>query len=61
MNHSVKIRSEIRKNLLTNYAVAQRMGISISGFYVKLQKPMTDKEAEPFYRTIRELAAERMQ
>ena len=54
-----EIRAEILRENLQNYRVAEKMGISNSAFYQKLQRPVDEEKAKPFYAAIRELIAER--
>lgn len=61
MNYGLEIRAEIAKHHLQNYQVAERMNISNSLFYQRLQRSMTKEQAEKFFEAIRELAAERKQ
>ena len=54
-----EIRAEIRRNLLANYQVAERMGISISTFYQRMQRHMDEADAKPYFDAIHELVEER--
>ena len=54
-----QIREKIRRNLLSNYEVANKMGVSISNFYYRLQSPLTEESAEPFFQAIDDLIKER--